>query len=158
MSAMSTEQCSWHFFRVYLIGRIAVFVRQEVCIFMNQSALTGIKVLEYSEMVSGPYCAKLLADLGAEVLKIEKPDIGDGARDRGPFLNDTPHPERSGLFLYLNTNKSSITLDPAKKAGREIFLELVRWADVLIEDTTPGTMTDLGLGYDVLSDRPRAGL
>jgi len=119
---------------------------------MEQSALTGIKVLEYSEMVSGPYCAKLLADLGAEVIKIEKPDCGDKARQRGPFLNGISHPERSGLFLYLNTNKHSVTLDPAKKEGKLLFLELVRWADVLIEDTTPGTMKSLGIGYDVLCE------
>ena len=117
---------------------------------MSEAALAGVKVLEFCEMVSGPYCAKLLADLGAEVIKVERPVTGDQARGRGPFLHDTPHPERSGLFLYLNTNKLGVTLDPANEAGRSIFLELVAWADILIEDTTPGTMESLGLGYESL--------
>ena len=119
---------------------------------MNQAALAGVKVMEYCQMVCGPYCAKLLADLGAEVIKVEKPVTGDQARSRGPFLHDIPHPERSGLFLYLNTNKYGVTLDPASSAGKVIFLELVKCADVLIEDTTPGTMEHLGLGYDSLKE------
>ena len=119
---------------------------------MSEAALAGVKVLEYCEMVSGPYCAKLLADLGAEVIKIERPVAGDRARGRGPFLNDVPHPERSGLFLYLNTNKLGVTLDPGTEAGRAVFLELVAWAGVLVEDTTPGTMESLGLGYERLSE------
>lgn len=118
---------------------------------MSESALAGVKVLEYCEMVSGPYCAKLMADLGAEVIKIEKPGIGDEARRKGPFLNDIPHPERSGLFLYLNTSKLGITLNPETESGKRIFTELVRDADILIEDTTPGTMERLRLGYQALS-------
>ena len=119
---------------------------------MSDAALTGVKALEFCEMVSGPYCAKLLADLGAEVIKVEKPVTGDQARSRGPFLHDTPHPERSGLFLYLNTSKLGVTLDPGNETGRSIFLELVALADVLIEDTTPGTMERLGLGYERLRE------
>ncbi len=72
---------------------------------MSEQALSHLKVIELSNFVCGPYCAKLLADLGAEVIKIEPPGAGDGSRRRGPFLNDTPDPETSGLFLYLNTNK-----------------------------------------------------
>jgi len=86
-----------------------------------QAALSGLKVLEWSEGVSGPYCAKLLADLGAEVTKIERPNVGDTARGRGPFPQDIPHLERSGLFLYLNTNKLGVTLDPANRTGVEVF-------------------------------------
>jgi len=119
---------------------------------MSESALTGVKVLEYCELVSGPYCGKLLADLGAEVVKIEKPKVGDEARERGPFLNDIPHPERSGLFLYLNTSKLGITLDPETPIGKKIFTELVKDSDVLIEDTAPGTMELLELGYDILRE------
>ena len=115
-----------------------------------EQALAGVKVLEYCEMVSGPYCAKLMADLGAETIKIEKPETGDEARRRGPFLNDMPHPERSGLFLYLNTNKLGITLNLETPTGKEIFTELVKDTDILIEDTTPGTMEHLRLGYDTL--------
>ena len=117
---------------------------------MTESALSGVKILEYGEMVSGPYCAKLLADLGAEVVKIEKPRVGDEARRRGPFPNDIPHAERSGLFLYLNTSKLGITLNLENPTGRDIFTKLVKDADILIEDTMPGTMERLGLGYDRL--------
>ena len=99
---------------------------------MGKKALTGVKVLENSRMVAGPYCAKMLADFGAEVIKIEKPGVGDAARNREPFLDDIPHPERSGLFLYLNTNKLGVTLDMASQAGRNIFLELVKQTDILV--------------------------
>jgi CoA:oxalate CoA-transferase len=125
-------------------------ISKEVCVRIGDAALAGLKVLEYGEMVAGPYCAKLLGDLGAEVMKIEKPGTGDEARRMGPFLNDVPHPERSGLFLYLNTSKMGITLDLEKATGRKILQELVKGVDVLVEDTKPGTMEKLGLGYDVL--------
>jgi crotonobetainyl-CoA:carnitine CoA-transferase CaiB-like acyl-CoA transferase len=117
---------------------------------MSEAALAGVKVLEYCEMVSGPYCAKLLADLGAEVVKIEKPQIGDEARRIGPFLNKVNHPERSGLFLYLNTSKLGITLNLETTTGKKLFNELVKDVDILVEDTTPGTVERLGLGYETL--------
>jgi crotonobetainyl-CoA:carnitine CoA-transferase CaiB-like acyl-CoA transferase len=102
-------------------------------------------------LVAGPYCGKLLADLGAEVIKIEAPESGDEAREKGPYLHDIPGPERSGLFLYLNSNKLGITLNIETSVGREIFQRLAEHVDILIEDKPPGTMTDLGLGYDSLS-------
>jgi len=77
---------------------------------MNAQALSGLKVLEYGEFVAAPYCGKLLADLGADVIKIEKPVTGDRARENGPFPQDKPHPEKSGLFLYLNTNSAASPL------------------------------------------------
>lgn len=117
---------------------------------MTRQALEGVRVLELAQLVSGPYCAKLLADLGAEVLKIEAPPAGDEARRRGPFLDDMPHPERSGLFLYANTNKRGITLNVRMATGRDIFKQLVNWADILIEDRPPGEMKDLGLDYERL--------
>jgi len=117
---------------------------------MAKKALQGVKVLELAKLVAGPYCAKLLADLGAEVVKIEEPLIGDEARRRGPFLVDVPHPERSGLFLYLNTNKRSITLNIETETGRELFKQLVNWADILIEDNPPRVMLELGLDYENL--------
>lgn len=101
-------------------------------------------------MVCGPYAAKLMADLGAEVIKVEEPARGDVARSRGPFLHDVPHPERSGLFLYLNTNKKSITLDIRKPTGRKVFKQLIKGADILIEDNPLGVMKGLGLDYDTL--------
>lgn len=117
---------------------------------MAEKALSGVKVLEYAQFVAGPYCAKLLADLGAEVIKIEEPQTGDEARGRGPFSNDIPHSECSGLFLYANTNKLGITLNPGASDGKRLFLELVKGADILIEDRPPGEMKRLGLDYETL--------
>lgn len=113
--------------------------------------LGGTKIIELGDLVAAPYCAKLLADMGAQVIKIERPGSGDTARGRGPFLDDVPNQETSGLFLYVNTNKLGITLDLQSEAGRQIFKELVKQADVLIEDRAPGEMDALGLGYQSLS-------
>lgn len=109
--------------------------------------LKDVKVIEYGNFISVPYCAKLLADLGAEVIKIEKPGTGDLARRAGPFLNNEVNLERSGLYLYLNTNKHSITLDVEKPTGKEIFERLVAKADIILEDTIPGKLSELGLSY-----------
>jgi crotonobetainyl-CoA:carnitine CoA-transferase CaiB-like acyl-CoA transferase len=114
---------------------------------MNRQALAGIKVVEFSDFVCGPYCGKLLSYMGAEVIKIEKPGLGDKARSWGPFPQDLPHPEKSGLFLFLNANKSGITLNIETAAGKKIFRELLKWADVLIEDHLPREMSRLGLSY-----------
>ncbi len=114
---------------------------------MFLKALGGVKILEYCQILSGAYCTKLMGDLGAEVIKIEPPGIGDGARREPPFPNDIPHPEKSGLFLYVNTNKYGITLDPGKPLGKEIFKKLTKNADVLIEDQPVGGMEKMGLGY-----------
>jgi hypothetical protein len=114
-----------------------------------RSAFDGVRVLEYATMVSGPYCSKLLADMGADVIKVEEPPQGDPARKRGPFPEDRPHPERSGLFMYLNTSKRGITLDPDEDAGRDALERLVRWADILV-DNRPGRLQSLGLGWDAV--------
>ena len=119
---------------------------------MDSGALASLKVVEWAEFVSGPYCGKLLADLGADVIKVEKPGCGDRARSYGPFPNDIPHPEKSGVFLYFNTNKRSVTLDVATATGADIFRKLVKWADVLVENHPPQMVHDLGLGYDTLKD------
>ena len=117
---------------------------------MSDQALADLKVVEYADFISGPFCAKLMADLGAEVIKIEEPSLGDTARRTGPFPNDIPHPERSGLFLYLNANKRSIALNPQTTTGASIFKELVKTADILIENMPPSTMEKLGLDYQSL--------
>ena len=114
---------------------------------MTQQALKGVKILEYCETISGSYCSKLMADLGAEVIKIEKPGIGDAARKKPPFKDHDPHPEKSGLFAYINTSKYGITLDPSKADGKEIFLKLVQDTDVLLDDHAAGEMENMGLGY-----------
>jgi crotonobetainyl-CoA:carnitine CoA-transferase CaiB-like acyl-CoA transferase len=117
---------------------------------MPDQALSGLKVLEFANLVSGPYCGKMFADLGAEVIKIEDPVGGDTARNREPFAGNTPGLERSGLFAYLNTNKMSITLDPKTARGKSIFIELVKDADILIENHSPKEMEQLGFTYEAL--------
>jgi crotonobetainyl-CoA:carnitine CoA-transferase CaiB-like acyl-CoA transferase len=117
---------------------------------MNEGALSGLTIVELSERVAGPFCTKVMADLGAEVIKIEKPEVGDVARRRGPFLNDEPHPDRSALFLYLNTNKYGVTLDVSKPEGASLFRELLRNVDILVETQAPGFLEELGVGYDSL--------
>jgi len=117
---------------------------------MTQQALDGVRVLDLTQGIAGPYCTRLLAGFGAEVMKIEKPGGGDPARGIGPFLNDEPGPERSGLFLYLNGNKKSIILDLKSRAGVEAFRELARDADIVIEGFRPGVMDRLGVGYEEL--------
>jgi crotonobetainyl-CoA:carnitine CoA-transferase CaiB-like acyl-CoA transferase len=117
---------------------------------MALKALDGVRVLEYCTTISGPYCTKLMADLGAEVIHLEAPGTGDDARRSPPFPEDVPHPEKSGLFLFLNANKMGITLDPQLPRGKKIFEQLVKNADVLVEDRSPEQMERMGLGYDDL--------
>ncbi len=114
---------------------------------MTPQALANVKVIEFSDFISGPYCGKLLSNMGAQVIKVEKPGIGDSARRYGPFSLNLPHPEKSGLFLFLNTNKSGITLNVASPAGLKIFKELLKWADILIEDHSVKEINQLGLNY-----------
>ena len=117
-----------------------------------KKTLDGIRVLELAQYISGPYCGMLLAGLGAQVTKIEKPVEGDLSRRCGPFPEETPHIDKSGLFHYLNRNKNGVTLDIRKDAGREIFLELVKNADVLVEDLLPKTAKSLNLDFSHLKE------
>ena len=117
---------------------------------MKNTALSGVKVLEISEGISGPYCGKMLASFGAEVIKIEPPR-GDVSRAVGPFPGDVPHAEKSALFLYLNTGKKSMILDLHNREGRKAFRKLARTADVVVENYPPGGMDSLGLGYAALA-------
>ena len=107
---------------------------------MQNLPLSDLKIIDLSEFVSGPYCTKLLASFGAEIIKIENPDGGDISRRYGAFPDDTPNPEQSGLFLHLNTNKKSITLNLKTEAGNRIFKQLVEQADVLVENLAPGVI------------------
>ncbi len=94
----------------------------------------------------GAFCGKILGDLGAEVVKIEKPG-GDDMRNRGPFFHDEPHPEKSLFWFALNSSKKGITLDIETVEGREIFKQLAKTADFVIESFSPGYLDNLGLGY-----------
>jgi len=124
---------------------------------MNRGALSGLKVIEHAHFISGPFCAKLMADLGADVIKVEEPEVGDRARRNRPFLHDVAHSERSGLFLYLNTNKRGITLNLKNTTGRKVFKELIERADILVENNPPSVMKELDLDYKSLQ-RTNPGL
>lgn len=122
-----------------------------------EGILSEVKVLELTHAPSGAFCAKLLADQGADTIKVEPPGTGDCARQEPPFIDGEPHPDRSTTFLALNTNKRGITLDLAKPEGRALFLKLAADADVIIESFQPGRLSQLGLGYDVLRrENPKA--
>lgn len=108
----------------------------------KQGALSGIRVLDLSRVLAGPYCAQMLADQGAAVLKVEPP-VGDETRALGPpFVGDT-----AAYFFSVNRNKQAIALDLGKPAGRDVLLRLLEQTDVLIENFLPGTMEKWGLGY-----------
>ena len=119
---------------------------------MPAGALEGIKVIELAENVSAPYCAKLFADFGADVIKVEHGEGGDPARAAGPFPGDVPDPEKSGLFHFLNTNKRSVRLNVESEEGRASFIELVRSADVLIENMSPAWKREHGLDWADLGE------
>ena len=116
----------------------------------HPGALKGVRVVEWSNLVSGPYCGKLLAELGAEVIKVEPPASGDDSRYLGPFPGDAPHPERSGLFLFVNLNKRGITLDPQTAAGRQLLGRLLESADILLENQPLDPVRAARLDYETL--------
>ncbi len=118
---------------------------------MSDAALSDLHVVDLSQGVAGPYCTKLLADFGAEVIKIEPPG-GDVTRRLGPFAGDLPDPEKSGLFLHLNTNKKSVTLDVGTASGVVILRKLLSKVDVLVESEVPGRMVEWGIGHEQLRD------
>lgn len=122
---------------------------------MSKQALAGLKVVEYAQGIGAPYAAKLLADLGAEVIKIEAPGIGDSARRIGPFIGGGSDLERSCVFLYVNSNKKSVTLDLDRPEGAAILKQLVSQADVLLREGDPEWFLERGLSYEELSrDNP----
>lgn len=109
--------------------------------------LENIKVLDMTRVLAGPYCTMVLADLGAEVIKLESPGTGDDSRAFGPYIQD-----ESAYFMSLNRNKESFTLNLKNEKAKEIFKELIKKVDVVVENFKPGTMEKLGLGYDVLKE------
>ncbi len=108
--------------------------------------LSGIKVLDLTRVLAGPYATMILSDLGAEVIKIEQPEIGDESRNFGPFKNGF-----SLYFMSVNRGKRSITLDLKTDRGKDIFKQLVKQSDILVENFRPGTMKKLGLDYETLA-------
>ncbi len=111
-----------------------------------QGPLHGLRVLDLSWVLAGPYCTMTLCDLGAEVVKCERPPFGDVARTTGPLVDG-----ESGYFFSVNRGKKSIAIDLKQEAGKELFLRLVQEFDILVENFRPGTLESLGVGYEVLS-------
>jgi len=121
---------------------------------MPESALSGLKVVEAGDFISPAYGSKLLADLGADVIKVEPPG-GGSIRKHGPFPGDDANIERGGLHLFLDANKRSVTLDLESSEGAGLFRELARWADIVIHNIDPGLLERLGIRYEDLKvDHP----
>ena len=118
----------------------------------QEPVLGDIRVLDLSEGVSGPYCTKLLSGLGAEVIMVERPGVGDMSRGEAPFLGDDASPEKSALFLYLNTGKRGVTLDVESPTGAGMLRSLAAESDILVESYPSGTMDQRGLGYSYLAN------
>ena len=109
--------------------------------------ISDLHVLDFTHYIAGPYATKLLADYGADVVKVERPG-GDPARRLGPFPGDAADPEKSGTFFYLNTNKRSLVLDLKMPEVRPVVERQVAWADIVVESFAPGTLERLGFGWD----------
>ena len=120
-----------------------------------QKPLSGIRVLSFEIQVAGPYCSMMLADQGADVIKVEQPGSGDTARGGAPQVRNDQGEVQSGYFLRFNRNKRSLTLNLKSAAGRQVFRDLARESDVLIENFRPGLLDEMGLGYeDLAADTP----
>jgi CoA:oxalate CoA-transferase len=113
--------------------------------------LKGIRILDFTIMLAGPFATMMLGDCGAEVIKIERPGTGDNTRAIGPFSSKDPDHQAGGVFLSIGRNKKSITIDLKRPKGIEIVKELVKKSDVVLENFRPGVMDRLGLGYSELS-------
>ena len=123
-----------------------------MCVMESSDGILGdISVLDLSQGVAGPFCAKLLAGLGAEVIKIEQPGTGDPSRQAGPFMGSRRGLESSALFAYLNTSKKSVTLDLDIPSQVQALKKLAHDCDILVESFSPGHLESLELSYDVLS-------
>jgi CoA:oxalate CoA-transferase len=109
--------------------------------------LEDLVVLDFSRVLAGPFCTMMLCDLGATVIKVERPDSGDDSRTYTPFVKG-----ESAYFMSINRGKKSITLDLKHPKGKEIALELAKRSDVLVENFKPGVMDNLGLGYEALKE------
>ena len=111
----------------------------------KKGALSGIRVIDMTRVLAGPYCTLLLGDMGAEIIKVEVPGHGDDSRKYPPFIDS-----ESAYFMNLNRNKKSLTLNLKAPEGKTVLIDLVKRSDVLIENFRPGTLDDLGVGYATL--------
>ena len=118
---------------------------------MPEGALEGVKVLDLTHHIAGPWCTKLLADFGADVLKVERPE-GDPARRMPPFFHDEIDDEKALLFLYLNTSKRGVTLNLKSRQGCQMLKDLARDVDLLVENFSPRVMPSLGLDYATMRE------
>ena len=114
---------------------------------MKEGALNGVTVIDLTRVLAGPYCSMYFADMGANVIKVELPGRGDDSRAYVPTYEG-----ESAYFINLNRNKRSITLNLKSEKGKKIFIEMIKKADILLENYRPGTMEKLGLGYDTLKE------
>ncbi|MFZ5632180.1 MAG: CaiB/BaiF CoA transferase family protein [Bacillota bacterium] len=114
--------------------------------------LEGVRIIALEQYIAGPYCTMWLADSGAEVIKIERPGTGEPRRNYLPVVEDASGNKAYGGFIGYNRNKKSITLDIQSEKGKEIYKELVKHADVVVENFAPKTIEKLGLGYDVVKE------
>lgn len=112
------------------------------------SLLSDIRVLDVTQVISGSFASMMLADMGADVVKVERPGTGDFGRSNPPFVDD-----RSAYFMSMNRNKKSVTLDFSSEDGQQAFLRLAEKADVIIENLKPGTLTKFGLDYETVRER-----
>ena len=137
----------------FSIGKVVrqrqiVFAHAQIFNYCSSSsdALSGVKVLDLSRVLAGPYCTQILGDLGADILKIERPKVGDDTRSWGPpFVGNT-----STYFMSINRNKKSVCIDLKSSNGKEIIKQLAKQSDVLVENYLPGKLDEFGLGYEDL--------
>ena len=137
----------------FSIGKVVrqrqiVFAHAQISNYCSSSsdALSGVKVLDLSRVLAGPYCTQILGDLGADILKIERPKVGDDTRSWGPpFVGNT-----STYFMSINRNKKSVCIDLKSSNGKEIIKQLAKQSDVLVENYLPGKLDEFGLGYEDL--------
>ncbi len=120
---------------------------------MSHKPLDGVKVLAFEIQVAGPYCTMMLADQGADVIKVERPEGGDTARGGAPRVKNDKGESQSGYFLRFNRNKRSVTLNLKSDEGRRLFGDLAARSDVLVENFRPGLLDEMGIGYKALSER-----
>jgi len=120
---------------------------------MSPKPLDGITVLAFEIQVAGPYCTMMLADQGANVIKVERPEGGDTSRGGAPRVKNDRGETQSGYFLRFNRNKRSVTLNLKTDEGRRLFADLAEKADVVVENFRPGLLDEMGIGYSALSER-----